>query len=187
MCTRVKPNAKQPLQAAIAGEKGKTHKYRTFIQRCANENPDDPRLRATVVPVVFETHGAAGPEACAMFKMVRHQFSNVALPCEDKSSESIFFSAWMHRVSTTLQRGTALMIYNIARGNTTKARRTKEGEFEPEDDDKTEVRDTDASYESEIDLSEESASDSDAECDAGEQGEPEAEPRPDIYSNSAVK
>ena len=94
--------------------------HRTFIQRCANENPDDPRLRATVVPVVFETHGAAGPEACAMFAMVRHQFSNVALPCEDKSSESIFFSAWMHRVSTTLQRGTALMIYNIARGNTTK-------------------------------------------------------------------
>ena len=96
MCTRVKPNAKQPLQAAIAGEKGKTHKYRTFMQRCANENPDDPRLRATVVPVVFETHGAAGPETCAMFPMVRHQFSNVALPCEDKSSEPIFFSAWMH-------------------------------------------------------------------------------------------
>ena len=80
------------------------------------------------------------------------------------------------------------MIYNIARGNTTKARRTKEDEFEPEDDDRTEVRDTDASYESEmIDLSEESASDSDAECDVGEQDEPETGPRPDIYSNSAVK
>ena len=90
-----------------------------------------------------------------MFAMVRHQFSNVALPCEDKSSESIFFSAWMHRVSTTLQRGTALMIYNIARGNTTKARRTKEGEFEPEDDDEGELenRDMNTPYESEIDLS----------------------------------
>ena len=197
MCTRVKPNAKKPLQAAIAGEKGKTHKYHTFIQRCADENPDDPRLRTTVVPVVFETHGAAGPEACAMFTMVRHQFSNVALPCEDKSSEAIFFSAWMHRVSTTLQRGTALMIYNIARGNTTKARRTKEDEFEPKDDDGTEVRDTNASYESEIDLSEESASDSDAECDAEEPGVSETGRRPNKdrknrnnYSNiqnSAVK
>ena len=106
--------------------------------------------------------------------MVRHQFSNVALPCEDKSSESIFFSAWMHRVSTTLQRGTALMIYNIARGNTTKARRTKEDEFEPEDDDGTGVHDhdIDASNESEIDLSEESASDSEAECDADEDEPP---------------
>ena len=111
--------------------------------------------------MVFETHGAAGPEACAMFTMVRHQFSNVALPCEDKSSESIFFSAWMHRVSTTLQRGTALMICNIARGNTTKARRTKEGEFEPKDDGRMEVRNTNASYDSEIDLSEGPDSDSD--------------------------
>ena len=124
-----------------------------------------------------------------MFTMVRHQFSNVALPCEDKSSESIFFSAWMHRVSTTLQRGTALMIYNIARGNTTKARRTKEDEFEPEDVGGAGAHDNDidTSYDSEIDLSEESASDSEAECDAGGPGEPEAEPRPDVYSISAVK
>ena len=96
----------------------------------------------------------------------------------------------MHRVSTTLQRGTALMIYNIARGNTTKARRTKEGEFEPEDDDEGELenRDMNTPYESEIDLSEESASDSDAECDTGEIGETKAErrPRPDRHS-SAVK
>ena len=190
MCTRVKPNAKQPLQAATAGEKGKIQKYSTFLQKCANENPDDPRLRTKVIPVVFETHGAAGREACAMFAMVRHQFSNVALPCEDKSSESIFFSAWMHRVSTTLQRGTALMIYNIARGNTTKARRTKEDEFEPEDDDEGELksRDTNTPCESEIDLSEESASDSDAECDTEEKGETKAKRRrrPDRY-NSVVK
>ena len=190
MCTRVKPNAKQPLQAATAGEKGKIQKYSTFLQKCANENPDDPRLRTKVIPVVFETHGAAGREACAMFAMVRHQFSNVALPCEDKSSESIFFSAWMHRVSTTLQRGTALMIYNIARGNTTKARRTKEDEFEPEDDDEGELksRDMNTPYESEIDLSEESASDSDVECDTEGKGETKAKRRrrPDRY-NSAVK
>ena len=92
------------------------------------------------------------------------------------------------RVSTTLQRGTALMIYNIARGNTTKARRTKEDEFEPEDDGETGGRDMNTPYESEIDLSEESASDSDAECDTGGKGKTKAKrrPRPDRY-NSAVK
>ena len=89
----------------------------------------------------------------------------------------------MHRISTTLQRGTALMIYNIARGNTTKARRTKEGEFEPDREDEAEARLADTAQDSEIDLSEESASDSEAECDE----EPEQEPGPDIYSNSAVK
>ena len=70
------------------------------------------------------------------------------------------------------------------------ARRTKEGEFEPEDDDEGELesRDMNTPYESEIDLSEESASDSDAECDTGEIGETKAKrrPRPDRY-NSAVK
>ena len=186
MCTRVKPNATQPLQAAVAGEKGKLHKYNSFLQRCASENPGDPRLRTKIVPVVFETHGAAGPETCAMLSMVRHQFSNVALPCEDKSSESIFFTAWMHRVSTTLQRGTALMIYNIARGNTTKARRTKGDEFEPVEGGEAGAHPADAAHDSEIGLSEESASDSDEEYDA--EPEPNLGPTgPDIYSNSAVK
>ena len=67
------------------------------------------------------------------------------------------------------------------------ARRTKGDEFEPEDDDRTEVHNTDASYDSEIDLSEESASDSDAEYDGGVPGEPETEPGPDICSSSTVK
>ena len=79
------------------------------------------------------------------------------------------------------------MIYNIARGNTTKARRTKGDEFEPAEDGEAGAHSADTAHDPEIDLSEESASDSDAECDAGEQGEPEAEPRPDICSNSAVK
>ena len=48
------------------------------------------------------------------------------------------------------------------------ARRTKEDEFEPEDDGETGGRDMNTPYESGIDLSEESASDSDAECDTGE-------------------
>ena len=75
------------------------------------------------------------------------------------------------------------MIYNIARRNTAKARRTKEDEFEPKEDDEAEARLADTAQDSEIDLSEESASDSEAECDA----EPGQGSGPDIYSNSAVK
>ena len=39
-------------------------KYQQFMQRCAAENPDDPRLQTGIIPFVIETHGAAGPEAC---------------------------------------------------------------------------------------------------------------------------
>ena len=109
----------------------KLTKYEDFLQRCAEEDPDDPRLRTTVIPVVFETHGAAGPMACRLFSLTRHQYGNVVLPCEDRSSEQIFYAAWVHRISTAVQRGTALMIHNIAQGDRTKSRRTKDVDVEP--------------------------------------------------------
>ena len=109
----------------------KLAKYEGFLQRCAEEDPSDPRLRTTVIPVVFETHGAAGPMACRLFSLTRHQYGNVVLPCEDRSSEQIFYAAWVHRISTAVQRGTALMIHNIAQGNRTKSRRTKDVDVEP--------------------------------------------------------
>ena len=109
----------------------KLAKYEDFLQRCAEEDPSDPRLRTTVIPVVFETHGAAGPMACRLFSLTRHQYGNVVLPCEDRSSEQIFYAAWVHRISTAVQRGTALMIHNIAQGNRTKSRRTKDVDVEP--------------------------------------------------------
>ena len=131
MITRSDPRAKEALRAAKAGEKMKLTKYEDFLQRCAEEDPDDPRLRTTVIPVVFETHGAAGPMACRLFSLTRHQYGNVVLPCEDRSSEQIFYAAWVHRISTAVQRGTALMIHNIAQGNRTKSRRTKDVDVEP--------------------------------------------------------
>ena len=131
MITRSDPRAKEALRAAKAGEKMKLTKYEDFLQRCAEEDPDDPRLRTTVIPVVFETHGAAGPMACRLFSLTRHQYGNVVLPCEDRSSEQVFYAAWVHRISTAVQRGTALMIHNIAQGNRTKSRRTKDVDVEP--------------------------------------------------------
>ena len=69
--------------------------------------------------------------ACRLFSLTRHQYGNVVLPCEDKSSEQVFYAAWVHRISTAIQRGTALMIHNIAQGNRTKSRRTKDVDVEP--------------------------------------------------------
>ena len=61
MITRSDPRAKEALRAAKAGEKMKLTKYEDFLQRCAEEDPGDPRLQTAIIPVVFETHGAAGP------------------------------------------------------------------------------------------------------------------------------
>ena len=118
MVTRVKPRAADALHAAKAGEKMKRHKYDTFLQRCAEESPHDDRLETEVIPVVFETHGAAGPSAC-----------------EEKSGEQVFYAAWVHRVSSALQRGTAEMIFNIAEGNRTQSRRAKDVDVEPDEQD----------------------------------------------------
>ena len=49
--------------------------------------------------------------------VTKHQFGQLVLPCEDKSSEQTFFSAWAFRISSALQRGTALMIHNIPLAN----------------------------------------------------------------------
>ena len=93
--------------------------------------PGDPRLRTEIIPFVVEAHGAAGPEACRLMAVTKHQFGQLVLPCEDKSSEQTFFSAWAFRISSALQRGTALMLHNIPLGNTTKSRRTKDVDIEP--------------------------------------------------------
>ena len=80
---------------------------------------------------MVEAHGAAGPEACRLMAMIKHQFGQLVLPCEDKSSEQTFYSAWAFRISSALQRGTAQMIHNITLGNTVKSRRTKDVDIEP--------------------------------------------------------
>ena len=131
--TRAKAKITEERAAARAGENGKWSKYEKFMQRCAAENPSDPRLQTEIIPFVVETHGAAGPEACRLMAMTKHQFGRIVLPCEDRSSEQIFYAAWAYRISTALQRGTALMIHNIVLGNSTKSRRTRDVDVEPEE------------------------------------------------------
>ena len=113
MITLPTANAKKPLAAARDGEKKKREKYEHFKARCKKENPDDPRLNREVTPIVFETYGAAGPTVLEHMSLTRHQYGNIVLPCEDNSSESIFYSKWAYELSTALQLGNAEAIYNI--------------------------------------------------------------------------
>ena len=115
MITLPTASAKKPLAAAKKGEKQKREKYEKFKAQCEKENPDDPRLSRGVTPIVFETYGAAGPTTLEHMSLTRHQYGNVVLPCEDRSSESIFHSKWAYGLSTALQLGNAEAIHNIPR------------------------------------------------------------------------
>ena len=174
MITRAKAKITGERAAARAGENGKWSKYEKFMQRCAAENPDDPRLQTEIIPFVVETHGAAGPEACRLMAMTKHQFGRVVLPCEDKSSEQIFYAAWAYRISTALQRGTALMIHNIVLGNSTKSRRTKDVDVEPESDEDRGVE-VEATEGGEIESSSEAEA-TGSECSGESEAESEKEP-----------
>ena len=92
MVTRAKAKITEERAAARAGENGKWPEYEKFMKRCAAENPSDPRLQTEIIPFVVETHGAAGPEACRLMAMTKHQFGRIVLPCEDRSSEQIFYA-----------------------------------------------------------------------------------------------
>ena len=89
--------------------------YKNFTELCALENPRDPRLAREVVPIVFETYGAAGPATISHMALTRHQFGKLALPVDDQSSEPTFFSTWPHQIATALQLGNAEAIHNIPR------------------------------------------------------------------------
>ena len=111
--------------------------------------------------------------ACRLFSLTRHQYGNVVLPCEDRSSEQIFYAAWVHRISTAVQRGTALMIHNIAQGNRTKSRRTKDVDVEPtadvggSDDNQSASPDTGGYGESDSEVEFSESDDSDGGAPAG--------------------
>ena len=65
--------SREPLHAATAGEKQKIASYEQFLEKCRAEDPTDTRLNQTIIPVVFETYGAAGKLTRSLMDLARHQ------------------------------------------------------------------------------------------------------------------
>ena len=172
--TRATSNA-EPMHAASAGEKQKIASYEKFMRICREEDPTDERLYQTITPVVFETYGAAGKMTQTPMDLARHQFSSNILQCEDKSAEQIFYSTWAQRISTALQVGNAVMIYNIPRGISVKSRLTGDT-VTPElatDSTKHRTRNKRPQPRGEHDLDSESESGTEAESEPEPESEPE--------------
>jgi hypothetical protein len=80
-----------------------------------------------MIPLVFEAQtGTAGKEMLQPIKSVRNHHRAYILPFDDRYETAIFQKNWIHRISTSLQFGTARMIRNIPLGNRAKTRISKE-------------------------------------------------------------
>ena len=63
-----------------------------------------------------------------LIESVRNHHGAYILPSDDRYETAIFQKIWIHRISTSLQFGTARMIHNIPLGNRAKTRISK-GEY----------------------------------------------------------
>ena len=79
-----------------------------------------------MLPLLFETFGAAGKTMLDLTRRVRKQYRAYILDHDDPKAEQVFHSTWMNRISTSLQIGTANMIHNIAMGRRTRGRPAKD-------------------------------------------------------------
>ena len=126
MITRADYQANRALFAADAGEKMKRDKYNKHINECIKEGNKSRRLNYKMLPLLFETFGAAGKTMLDLTRRVRKQYRAYVLDHDDPKAEQVFHSTWMNRISTSLQIGTANMIHNIAMGRRTRGRPAKD-------------------------------------------------------------
>ena len=94
--------------AAARAEKKKHEHYNNHKSKCRNEGNADSRLDVELTPLALEVTGAIGEEVRELAK---------ELPTSDASAAAEFNEAWVYRISTTLQRGTADIVYGVTQGN----------------------------------------------------------------------
>ena len=96
----------------------KKHKhYDSHKQACKEVGSTDKRLNTEMIPLAIETLGTAGEELQEFGKALKRSFETTVLPVDDRSAAADFHNKWVYRLSTTVQRGTADIIYNVVQGN----------------------------------------------------------------------
>lgn len=80
-----------------------------------------------MIPIVFEAPtGAAGKAMLHLMQSVKNHHRAYVFPFDDRHETAVFQTNWMHRISTSVQLGTANMIHQIPLGNRAYARISKE-------------------------------------------------------------
>ena len=104
--------------AAARNAEIKKHKhYDSHKQACREAGSTDRRLDTEMIPLAIETLGTAGGELQELGKALKRSFETTVLPIYDCSAAADFHNTWVYRLSTTVQRGTAEIIYNVVQGN----------------------------------------------------------------------
>ena len=125
--TQTDQQANKHLFAAAAGEKQKIYVYERHNNRCTADGCKDPRINIRMIPLVFEAPtGAAGKAMLQLIKSLHNQHRAYVLPFDDRHETAIFQKNWTHRISTSIQLGTANMLHNIRLGNRAYARISQE-------------------------------------------------------------
>jgi hypothetical protein len=102
--------------AAARAEKKKHEHYNNHKKKCRDECNTDSRLDVELNPLALEVTGAVGREVKELGKDLRHAYETRVLPISNASAAAAFNDAWVYRISTTLQRGTADIIYGVTQG-----------------------------------------------------------------------
>ena len=69
-----------------------------------------------LIPLALEVTGAVGREVKELGKDLKHAYETRVLPISNASAAAAFNDAWVYRISTTLQRGTAAIVYGVTQG-----------------------------------------------------------------------
>ena len=69
-----------------------------------------------LIPLALEVTGAVGKEAKEQGKDLKHAYETRVLPVSNAPAAAAFNDALAYRISTTLQRGTAAIVYGVTQG-----------------------------------------------------------------------
>ena len=102
--------------AAARAEQKKHEHYNNHKKKCRDEGNLDARLDVELIPLALEVTGAVGREVKELGKDLKHAYETRVLPISNASAAAAFNDAWVYRISTTLQRGTAAIVYGVTQG-----------------------------------------------------------------------
>jgi hypothetical protein len=102
--------------AAAKSEKKKQGHYNSHKKKCRDEGNTDSRLDVELISLALEVTGAVGREVKELGRDLKHAYKTKVLPISDASAAAAFNDTWVYRISTTLQRGTAEIVYGVTQG-----------------------------------------------------------------------
>ena len=103
--------------AAATRAEQKTHEhYNNHKKNCRDKGNSDSRLDVELIPLALEVTAAVGREAKELGRDLKHAYETRVLPISNASAAAAFNDAWVYRISTTLQRGTAEIVYGVTQG-----------------------------------------------------------------------